>query len=572
MPRMRWTYLLPAAAWLALAANASGAVYYVSAAASAGDGSKAHPFSSLEAVERASRAGDSIIVLPSAAAVPPLDGGVALKPGQRLIGGGPAVIGRAPNSDAPRIGNTSDSRLEGDAVRMADGSAVDNLVIVSARRGGIHGRNVRDAHVRSNDISDTNTSCTAGLLIYFPVESRWEPLKNGFAAIMMDFDSLRTSLDIAGNFIHDAGCSDGIDVRASGTAEVVSSIDGNVITRLKQGAAVGSLLGIGLQTRDSASLVVSSSHNEETYLGNLLARPPSVASDAVWSPGDLAGADCEGLFTSQTGGTIVWDIERNTFAHGIGGTSCNGAEFFVGAGRADLHVIVRDSIFEDNPGDMIEENNLGTDSLMDVKFDNVTVRHTTHVEPLKREPPVPVLAYGSFTSRSVCMSQFSVGPGATTRFEMIRSHFSDCAGDGILAVHANLPGLRAGGGALSAVDMDQSSIGNVGEYALHWINYAPLDELQVRVQQSRLDGAAGYPAVAADGDASGHVLRARIDLGGGMLGSLGLNCFGDAHALTFGAGISDVSAAANWWGAGAGAPYREGRLASPPPSCQTPSN
>ena len=586
--------LLSAVAGFALAADATGATYYVSAhAAAGGDGSHARPFASLADVERASGPDDSIIVLPSAAAVPPLDGGLALKPGQRLIGAGPAVIGRAPGADAPRISNARDLRLAGDAVRLADGSSVDNLVIVAARRSAVYGRDVRDARIERNDISATNTACVPGLLIYFPAESGWKPLANGFAAVMLDFDSARTSLDIEGNFIHDASCGDGIDVRANGTASVVSTIDGNVITRLRQGASFGSLLGIGLQTRDSAALFVSSSHNEESYLGNLFDKPAAVAWEAAWPRGDLAGANCEGLFTSQTGGSIVWDIGRNTFAHGIGGTSCNGAEFFVGAGRAELHVVVRDSIFEDNPGDMIEENNLGSESLMDVRFDNVTVRHATHAERLQSEAPVPELAFNSFTSRSACLSQFSVGPRAVTRFHMIRSHFSNCAGDGILAFHANLPGLGVGAGAASIVDVDQSSIVAVGQYALHWINYGLLDRLEVRVQSSRLEGGGGYPAVAANAASGAHVAQSRIDLGGGVLGSFGLNCFAADDALAIDPLADPVAAGSNWWGSaaangpgtiarGTGSRLQPaaaqaaagvsaaGRLAVPPQSCQLP--
>jgi hypothetical protein len=545
------------AAGLASAINSSAATYYVSAHASGdGDGSSAHPFPSLETVERASVAGDVIVVLPSAATVAPLDGGIELKPHQRLIGGGPAVIGREPNADAPRIGNTSDARLAGDAVRLADGTLVSNLVIVTARRGGVYGRGVRDARIQNNDISDANTSCSAG--------QELQPERDGVAAIMLDFDAGRTTLDVNGNFIHDSSCSDGIVVRARGKAVLVAIIDGNIITRLKQGPTVGSLLGIGLQALDRASMTVASSHNAETYLGNSFATLASGGATAV-GPADTAGADCEGLSTSQTGGSIVWTIDRNTFAHGIGGHSCNGALFQVGKGDGDLHALVRDSIFEDNPGDMIEENNLGTGSSMDVRLDNVIVRHTTHDGPQPRESPLPPLASGSSITRGACMSQFSSGTRATTRFAMTRSHFSDCAGDGILAVHANVRGSDAGAGTASAVEIDQSSIVDVGDYALHFINYAPLDDLQIKVQSSRLTGAPGFPAVAADASPVAHVHDARIDLGGGAMGSLGLNCFSSDSAVAISPRAGPLSAASNWWGGADG-------TETTPPSCRTADN
>jgi hypothetical protein len=67
--------------------------WYVSAAAGAGgNGSAAAPFNTLVQVQQASGPGDTIIVLPSPLGTPPLDGGIALKAGQRLIGGGPSVV------------------------------------------------------------------------------------------------------------------------------------------------------------------------------------------------------------------------------------------------------------------------------------------------------------------------------------------------------------------------------------------------------------------------------------------------------------------------------------------------
>ena len=67
--------------------------WYVSATARAGgDGSVAAPFNTLAQVQQASGPGDTIIVVPSPISVPPLDGGIVLKAGQRLIGGGPPVV------------------------------------------------------------------------------------------------------------------------------------------------------------------------------------------------------------------------------------------------------------------------------------------------------------------------------------------------------------------------------------------------------------------------------------------------------------------------------------------------
>jgi hypothetical protein len=63
--------------------------WYVSATAAAGgDGSATAPFNTLAQVQQASGTGDTIIIVPSPISVPPLDGGIVLKAGQRLIGSG----------------------------------------------------------------------------------------------------------------------------------------------------------------------------------------------------------------------------------------------------------------------------------------------------------------------------------------------------------------------------------------------------------------------------------------------------------------------------------------------------
>src|SRR5206468_1877770 len=109
------------------------------------------PFNSLAAVEQASSPGDTIVVQASTLDVPPLDGGIALKSGQRLIGDGPPVVqlgqplvqGGPPLVTGtelamqPRIANSSGDQHNGDAVELADGTAVENIVITTAYRGAI---------------------------------------------------------------------------------------------------------------------------------------------------------------------------------------------------------------------------------------------------------------------------------------------------------------------------------------------------------------------------------------------------------------------------------------------------
>src|SRR3954462_4748085 len=85
------------------APNADAAVFHVRAGAPpGGTGSAQAPFATLAEVEAASGPGDPLAVAPADAA---LDGGIALKPGQRLEGGPRSVLT-----------NTQAAHLDGDAV------------------------------------------------------------------------------------------------------------------------------------------------------------------------------------------------------------------------------------------------------------------------------------------------------------------------------------------------------------------------------------------------------------------------------------------------------------------------
>src|ERR671931_2626104 len=120
-------------------ASGSERSWFVSATVGGpGDGTRAAPFDDLADVERASRPGDRIVVLAAPRSAAPLDGGVDLKAGQRLIGA------RGKGHRLASLTNTTD-HLHGDAVRLADASVVRNLEISGTGRGGIYGRNVRGA-------------------------------------------------------------------------------------------------------------------------------------------------------------------------------------------------------------------------------------------------------------------------------------------------------------------------------------------------------------------------------------------------------------------------------------------
>ena len=59
------------------------------------------------------------MILPSPRHVRPLDGGIALKSRQTLIGAGPSVLRARRLRSLPRIENTGGARHSGDAVEVA---------------------------------------------------------------------------------------------------------------------------------------------------------------------------------------------------------------------------------------------------------------------------------------------------------------------------------------------------------------------------------------------------------------------------------------------------------------------
>jgi hypothetical protein len=551
LPRPRFDYVRAlahtrrAAAWIFCAFVLTGGVaqgksLFVSAgAAPGGDGSDQAPFNSLEAVEKASAPGDEIAVLPSPLSVPPLDGGIALKPGQKLIGRGPSANDPAA-LNAPRITNSVAARNSGDAVVLADHVEVGNLVIVDSYRGGIYGVNVNDVNIHDNNLSRTNTSCTPGFYVYFPGNKPLLP--NGWAAIMVDEDQGAASLSILNNDIHDGICNDGIDIRATGRANVTARVSYNKLLRLAQGPTVRSVLAIGMQTSDAAVLTVESTYNSETYIG---------------SP----KADCEGLFTNQTGGSLTWNINHNTFAHGIGGISCNGAEFYTvtGTGPATTNLYISHSTFEDDPGDMIEEDNGGdTGSAMNLTLDDVTIRHTTFEMHLPPESKFITVQHMDNLGR--CMDQYSWGHQTVNNLRMINSRFYDCAGDGIGSdvnggiykmssssekVERSLD-LGDGAGDSLSIDIENSTIEGTQQYALHFTNHVAMSDLSISVENSRLSGAKGPATIAFDQD--GSTQHADIDLGSSGANSPGQNCIIGGTNLAAEVTGYDASARSNWWG------------------------
>src|SRR3954447_8720146 len=353
------------------AAAAKPHVLYVKAGAKAGgSGTRRSPLALLASVQQAAKAGDRIVVLPTAK---PLDGGIALKPRQQLIGAGPAVAGRTKRHKLlPAVQNTTATNLEGDAIRLARGATVRNIAVRTASRGDIYGLDAVGVRIIGNDLTGQNTSCQNGFLVQpfnvptgipgvmVPASPAVAP-QNAWAALMLDGQRAKGMFAITGNVVHDSACGDGIDVRAIGTSKLTGTIRRNLVTHVKEGninGAVGSVLAIGMQALDHAVLRVTQDRNTETTIGS-------------------AGADCEGQFANTAGSGVIYDtVNRNTFAHGIGGSSCNGFETIVSTGDGKIFTRLTNSTFRDNQGDMFGEGNLGAGSVMRFVMDHVVADGT----------------------------------------------------------------------------------------------------------------------------------------------------------------------------------------------------
>ena len=141
-------------------------VWYVSATAPpGGDGSRDDPFDSLAAVEAASAPRDVIKILPSPADAPPLEGGIALKNGQYLIGEGLPVTRASEDEPRAKITNSNLDCDGGDAIVLADNNVVTNLHIIDAHRAGIAAADVKHPWIYGNLITGHNQGGCKGAVL-----------------------------------------------------------------------------------------------------------------------------------------------------------------------------------------------------------------------------------------------------------------------------------------------------------------------------------------------------------------------------------------------------------------------
>jgi hypothetical protein len=537
------------------AAASTGKTWYVSAsAASGGTGTKTAPFSTLAAVQTASGPGDTIVILASPVSSTPLDGGIALQQGQRLVGNGPTVLtaGAAPmQGSLPLVGSSSASSLpvvtnsttanNGDAIELANNASVYNVVVKGATRGGIYGSNVTGVCVQGNDVSATNTSKTVGFQVlpfylesYTAGQANHVSLNTGWASIMVDESTGTASVTIDGNYVHGGICSDGIDLRSMGTAVETAQENGNFVTGLVQCSAVNAVQAFSTQANVNGSLNVTLYGNTQENNGS-------------------SGADTEALFVNEGGsGQLVENVSYNYYNTGIGGASTNGLEFIVGDGTDETgNVTVTNSTFINNPGDMIEMFNRGTGSQTKLTLTNDTVQSTTISGGLPSYAD-PAGQATTPDNTGECIGVGSVGAGNTSTLVLQGTVLESCGNDGIAITNNHPTAQGAGSPALVSVDLENSTIMNVKYYGL-WMNtVTPLQTLSIKAQDTAFLTSSSGVLLGFDDQSTGGTTTSAIDLGGGSLGSTGGNCFLGGDLLTLEATGYNVSANSDWWGAASG--------------------
>lgn len=436
--------------------------------------------------------------------------------------------------------NRDPKRLDGDAVRLADGARVRNLAIAGPLRGGIYGKDVANVLVAGVDVSGHNTSCTPGFLIPpFQVPTLVtgvgvpisDGLTNGWAGIMVDVEQGRSKLAVLRSRVRDADCGDGIDVRISGDGNARARIGGNAVRDLREGPGLESILAIGLQTRDRARLVATLDDNRQSGLGN--------DEDSGVGPG---GADTEGVFVNPTGAsTLRATVTRNRYIHttGRGAFSSNGLEYVsMGDGSRGL-LTVRDSTFRGTPGDVIEQLALGTNATLRMRLQDVTATDSTGFGDSGFGDTVVIPG-----NNGDCLIAASGGAGNTVDVRARDVTLTGCANNGFTLGSS----VANGQGPTKEVRMDlrDSRIEDNQGAGLRIGNLSGLGRLDARIEHSSIRGNRGQASSPGD-----LVVEQLGTLDAGTV-TVRDSCFDAGGAVEVLAARLDVDARSNWWSMPAG--------------------
>jgi hypothetical protein len=284
-----------------------------------------------------------------------------------------------------------------------------------------------------------------------------------------------------------------------------------------------------MQSLGQATLRIRQDRNRQTFIGS-------------------EGADCEGQFANTAGsGRIYETVNRNVFAHGIGGSSCNGFETIVSTGDGVIDLFLKNSTFRDNQGDMFEEGNLGNGSTMRFVAKNVVVDRTH-----ERGGNPPGSSDGGSNpvpfNLGDCMVAGHNGAANSTTFVLKNSVFRNC-NNGISLLSNVAQGNGSGPAKELVAEISDSLLTGNAKYGVHFAQDMQMDVLHVKVESTEISNN-GEPGASFELPSSGlgSIRDAKVDLGGGGLGSAAGNCLfgngsGDVEATNLAVAADD-----NWWG------------------------
>lgn len=398
--------------------------WYVSAAMGpGGNGSAKRAFNSLQAVEVASGAGDTIFILPSPASKV-LDGQIALKPDQRLIGLGPNVINANENAAAARITYSSGGGTgypAGGVVQLSTGNEIANIHFQDMEYGGLvaNGTPFTGANIHHNLFTGGNEYNGWPRLSVYLVAS------SGHSEVSVHHNVFRDGVFLGGIIVYGEGDS-------SGEYRFNNNHFENIGFRPH-----------ALATFDTAVLEAEILDSTTRNIG-------------VWS--EYANSDSILMQLSQASVQTV-RVERYHYDNPgqFGGSSNTGLElFFPGpavsppgywADGAQARLEIRDSSFNNAVTEAIQLLNFGSNSLMDVEIDNTQV---LNANPRQINEVFPFLS-----GAAVTVVPDAIGDtGSETYVKVDNSDFVGSSGYGFGVYDLGAQGLNSvidlGGGALGS--------------------------------------------------------------------------------------------------------------------------
>ena len=391
--------------------------WYVEGGANAnGNGSLRFPFDSLAEVQAASRPNDRIVVLSGSV----LDGGIALQPGQQLIGSGPSA----------QLTNTNPAQNAGAAVVLSSGTVVSHLHILNTVNAGIQGDDAVDVTIQDNLITGFNTS---GGMNYCFSNTSPKCFATPYPGInlLVDQGDRGVQWNLADNAIRD-GNGTGITVRVSGGSSVDLRVSNSQLVNLADPMFPPQFArhseGILMNTFDTS--VLHAVLRDNYY--------DSIGSDTSNSDSHLSVLDGSSTQDVYSYG----EVRRDT--NDVGGTSATAYETWAPlatAPGAHLNLTVDHADFRGLTSDglQLDSNNGNVD--LNVKVIDSVIGDAISGGTKKPPPGVSLLNAGS------CIwfgpdGSLLPGTSPTVNIEVVNSVLENCKVAGVAFQHApgNLQG------------------------------------------------------------------------------------------------------------------------------------